>query len=417
MGGATETGGKVHTGGIDRCHKPSYEEFEHYYLRANKPVILTGCMDDWPAMAKWSPEFFKREYGAVAVTVAGRTQLLADFIDLVLASTPEQPAPYLKDAVVRRMSPELMKDIEPFVEYCFPDWLVGFYPNRPVRHLLNSAQVELFLGGRGTRLGELHYDYVHSHTVLCQVFGRKEFTLFAPRDTACGVSPVCAGTRRGSLPAGRLVAHHPAGNGLHRGRPQLCQRHQLGSGDPGCLRHGGRTTANSARLPSCLSHAAQLLEASARALGRCEQARHRPGQLSVAVPKQLLRWSGVHFPAPHAHDPACRSADLQWASWGCWRPQPPHGLKAFRVSEGLEDGPEMFLFVNPTDFRHQFDPLLAKPELQQHFDPLADPSAQSNTFRSCNKRHMSLLLHFVNVLPEYCTQWRRQFHHPVDDAE
>jgi hypothetical protein len=45
------------------------------------------------------------------------------------------------------------------------------------------AEVELFLGGAGTRLGELHYDYIHTHTVLCQIFGRKEFTLFAPSDS------------------------------------------------------------------------------------------------------------------------------------------------------------------------------------------------------------------------------------------
>ena len=29
----------------------------------------------------------------------------------------------------------------------------------------------------------MHYDYIHTHTVLCQIYGRKQFTLFAPEDT------------------------------------------------------------------------------------------------------------------------------------------------------------------------------------------------------------------------------------------
>ena len=49
-------------------------------------------------------EFFRRNYGAVPVQVEGQTRPLADFIDMVLTSTPERPAPYLKDAVVRRLA-------------------------------------------------------------------------------------------------------------------------------------------------------------------------------------------------------------------------------------------------------------------------------------------------------------------------
>jgi hypothetical protein len=179
----TQAVGKAGARSIERRHRLPYAEFEHAYLRRRRPVVLTGCMDDWPALAKWTPEFLRQKYGSVPVTVEGRTQPLGEFLDRVLASTPEQPAPYLKDAMVRRLSPELMRDIEPFVEYSFPNWLQGLYPSRPFHYLMNAAQVELFVGGWGTRLGQLHFDYIHTHTVLCQVFGRKEFTLFAPEDT------------------------------------------------------------------------------------------------------------------------------------------------------------------------------------------------------------------------------------------
>jgi histone arginine demethylase JMJD6 len=168
---------------IDRRHKLAYADFERDYLRPNKPVVISGALEGWSALSKWSPEFFKREFGALPVTVGGRPLNMAEFIDLVQASNPARPSPYLKDAVVREMSVDLVKDIEPFVTYSFPNWLRGRYLFSGIGKLLNMAEVELFMGGEGTRLGELHYDYVHTHTVLCQVFGRKEFTLFAPEDT------------------------------------------------------------------------------------------------------------------------------------------------------------------------------------------------------------------------------------------
>ncbi len=174
---------KPSTGSIERRFQLSSAEFERDFLRPNKPVVIGGCLEAWPALGRWSPEFFQQNYGTVLVQVEGQTRPLTEFIDMVLASTPERPAPYLKDEVVRRMSAELIKDIEPFVEYCFPNWLPGRYLFRSIHDQLNQAEVELFLGGCGARLGELHYDYVNSHTVLCQIFGRKEFTLFSPADT------------------------------------------------------------------------------------------------------------------------------------------------------------------------------------------------------------------------------------------
>lgn len=173
---------EIKTRGIARRRNLPYAEFERDYLIPNKPVILTGCMDNWPALTKWSPEFFKQQYGAAPVTVGGRTMPLGEFIELVLASSPELPAPYLKDAVVRRLGPGLMNDIEPFCEYCFPNWLPGFYLVKKLRNIFDAAQIELFIGGEGTKLGEIHYDYIHAHTVLCQIHGRKEFTLFPPED-------------------------------------------------------------------------------------------------------------------------------------------------------------------------------------------------------------------------------------------
>lgn len=59
MDDATRT--EIATPGIARRRDLPYAEFERDYLKPDKPVILTGCMENWAALSKWSPDFFKRE--------------------------------------------------------------------------------------------------------------------------------------------------------------------------------------------------------------------------------------------------------------------------------------------------------------------------------------------------------------------
>jgi len=41
------------TKAIERIHCPSIEQFLTCYMKTKKPVILTGCIDHWPAIQKW----------------------------------------------------------------------------------------------------------------------------------------------------------------------------------------------------------------------------------------------------------------------------------------------------------------------------------------------------------------------------
>ncbi len=41
------------TKAIQRIHCPSMEQFLRDFMQKKKPVILTGCIDHWPAMKKW----------------------------------------------------------------------------------------------------------------------------------------------------------------------------------------------------------------------------------------------------------------------------------------------------------------------------------------------------------------------------
>jgi hypothetical protein len=54
---------------VERRHKLSREEFLRDYYAAGRPVIITGMMDDWPALAKWTPDSLKARYGDRVVEI------------------------------------------------------------------------------------------------------------------------------------------------------------------------------------------------------------------------------------------------------------------------------------------------------------------------------------------------------------
>ena len=92
----------------------SYEKFAREYLFANKPVVVTDALRSWKALTRWTPEFFKREFGAMKFTLDEdlRTKIgyrdgggaveytMARFIDRVLKSTDASPAPYFRNQIL-----------------------------------------------------------------------------------------------------------------------------------------------------------------------------------------------------------------------------------------------------------------------------------------------------------------------------
>lgn len=49
---------------IERRNRLTPEEFEREYYNKKKPVIITGVMDDWPAMQKWTHAYMREKIGA-----------------------------------------------------------------------------------------------------------------------------------------------------------------------------------------------------------------------------------------------------------------------------------------------------------------------------------------------------------------
>jgi len=108
---------------IDRRAGLTRTEFADEYLSPPRPVILTDAMSRWGALGRWTPEFFRNEYGDLQVVVDGEAMALRDLIDRIEASSSDDPAPYLHNQPLAAWPPELSADVSPMPECTQPNWL------------------------------------------------------------------------------------------------------------------------------------------------------------------------------------------------------------------------------------------------------------------------------------------------------
>jgi hypothetical protein len=154
----------------------SVKEFKKQFFKADKPVVIEGCMEGWAALHKWSePCWWRREHGHRTVpielgvhaagTLRERLMTLAEFVDEHLDRAPEEetaccPA-YLAQHTLLDQIPQLMDDV-----------------TVPVYCQAGSHEVtNLWLGTAATAT-TLHFDSYDN--LLCQVAGYKYVRLYAP---------------------------------------------------------------------------------------------------------------------------------------------------------------------------------------------------------------------------------------------
>lgn len=164
---------------VDRHHGLSRQEFELEYLKPGKPVVLADLNAQWPAMSKWTPEYFRKNFGEKVVKVKDKPMPLREYLDLIEQASEETPAPYLYGFEMEDLAPELLEDISPASTYLRHDRLISRL--NPIKLYLAT---ELLIGGPGTRF-HLHFDVYKTHGFVTQIYGRKEFTLFSPDNDEC----------------------------------------------------------------------------------------------------------------------------------------------------------------------------------------------------------------------------------------
>jgi len=152
------------------------ERFEREYVLPLRPIVVSGGFDHWAARDKWTLEFFRQHHGSRVVVVDGKHWRLEDLIDRIRVSSPEAPAPYLRNQLLSRWAPELLADISPMPECTRPNWL----ESRAIPALQPLTYIELFIGGTGASFPILHYDNLHTHAFLMQLVGEKEYIALPP---------------------------------------------------------------------------------------------------------------------------------------------------------------------------------------------------------------------------------------------
>lgn len=170
---------------VDRRRGLTVEEFRRDYAAANRPVVIEDALAGWPALQKWSPEFFAREFPEKTVTFRdGSTLGMEEFIAKVRVSTAQSPAPYWTNAPLAEHFPSLLADIDSRSPYFAPNWASRRYLHGGMRASLNrGAMIEIYIGGQGGAFPILHWDGQSTHAFLMQIHGVKKYWVWPPSET------------------------------------------------------------------------------------------------------------------------------------------------------------------------------------------------------------------------------------------
>jgi Cupin-like domain len=169
---------------IERRGRVTEQELLQDYYLANRPVIITDLASDWPALKKWTPDYFKAHFGDVEVEVQygrgadpnyeqnkltlRRKIRLADFVDDVqrAGSTNDMYMTANNEALKTGPLASLVHDIGALPGYLVPERL--------------QQEAFLWFGPAGT-VTPLHHDAVH--LLHLQIVGRKRWRFISPMQT------------------------------------------------------------------------------------------------------------------------------------------------------------------------------------------------------------------------------------------
>lgn len=163
---------ELHLCPVPRVDSITRSEFEANYLNPKLPVIIKDIAAEWVALRKWTPEFFKSNYGDKLVKVydssfvkAGKGYMsnvekipFKDYLNEVLNNSRDLRM-FLYN--IRTEIPELVKDIT------LPPLVDGVSKNF----------VFMFFGCQGAAT-QMHFDIDMAHVFHTALYGRKTITLY-----------------------------------------------------------------------------------------------------------------------------------------------------------------------------------------------------------------------------------------------
>lgn len=166
------------TAAVPRVHRPDLATFRRDFEHAARPVVLTGAMDSWKAMQRWSPRYFAEALRDQPLPVS------------ICETEPPDDGPFSAEQLMKsRVIPMPMRE---YLEEMNAGKRRSYVPGMPLRKYLpmllpdieeppyreegSTSSPRIWFGARV--IGPLHYDPCNNlHGI---VYGGKRFTVFDP---------------------------------------------------------------------------------------------------------------------------------------------------------------------------------------------------------------------------------------------
>lgn len=167
---------------------PSALEFLRDYVAPNKPVVIKGAFDHWPALHRWTNDYLRAKIGEnevdVAVTPDGfadsvvgsrfvmpeeRRMTFSQFLDIIECKTLSNGVFYVQkqNSNMTLQFKELLSEVEDEIQ-----WATEAFGHGP--------DAVNFWMGDSKAVTSLHKD--HYENLYCVIVGEKKFTLIPPTD-------------------------------------------------------------------------------------------------------------------------------------------------------------------------------------------------------------------------------------------
>lgn len=162
---------------VPRVENLSASEFRNSYLEPERPVVITDMASTWPALKKWTPAYFAREYGSLQVKVYDQSFVrpgtsymsslrkipFSEYLDLMLSGSGDLR---LFAFNIFWQAPELKTDL------VWPDFTRDF----------SRKFIFMFFGCKGS-VTSMHYDPDLPHLLHTVLYGKKRIVLFPHKES------------------------------------------------------------------------------------------------------------------------------------------------------------------------------------------------------------------------------------------
>lgn len=162
---------------VERVKSISAKDFQKYYVKPQKPVVIETITHDWPAYEKWNFEYIKKVAGEQIVPLYNNDPVdytkkvnepvarmkMSEYVDLL-----HQGPTDLRIFLFNLMSkvPQLQND------YMMPDLDLNLFKSMPM----------LFFGGEGSNVF-MHYDIDLANILHFHFAGKKRCIIISPEQT------------------------------------------------------------------------------------------------------------------------------------------------------------------------------------------------------------------------------------------